>query len=344
LHEPAQHWNPLTVCTNDLTICVAVCTHNPRADFLARTIDGLRTQTLSPESWDLLIVDNASRQAIDAKSLNWGPRLRVVREMELGLTRARLAAISASQSDLIVFVDDDNVLAPDYLERSLAIAADFPRLGAWGGQCLPDFMDGPPEDWARNYLKAVGISTFDTDHWASHPINADYIPIGAGLVVRASVAQAYREATRTSPIRLLLDRRGDDLSSCGDIDLAVTACDLGYGIGRFTGLRLTHIIPEHRLREEYLSRMIESTSCSSKLLDAVRNRIEPERKSLVKSLRRAARILAGGNRSVDFRMSLAYERGRAKADEILRTLKLQEARSGDLRMQGTVPSPVLENE
>ena len=193
-------------------------------------------------------------------------------------------------------------------------------------------------------MKAVGISTFDTDYWASHPINADE-DFGWARTCRSCERRGQFTLKRPGRLQSAYCSTGEvTTSSCGDIDLAVTACDLGYGIGRFTGLRLTHLIPEHRLREEYLSRMIESTSCSSKLLDAVRNPIEPERKGLVKSLRRAARILVGGNRSVDFRMSVAYERGRAKADEILRTLKLQEARPGGLRIEATARSPVLENE
>ena len=34
---------------------VIVCTHNPRLDYLRRTIGGLKRQTLSPEQWELLL-------------------------------------------------------------------------------------------------------------------------------------------------------------------------------------------------------------------------------------------------------------------------------------------------
>jgi len=43
-----------------LELTVAVCTHNPRAAFLARTLAALRAQTLASERWELLLIDNAS--------------------------------------------------------------------------------------------------------------------------------------------------------------------------------------------------------------------------------------------------------------------------------------------
>src|SRR4030095_1866009 len=110
-----------TTATNSIPrLSVAICTHNPRADYFARTLDGLRAQTLSRNEWELLIVDNASAPPL-APDLSWHPRGRIVREERAGLTPARTCAIRSTIADLIVFVDDDNVLAPDYLALCLEI-------------------------------------------------------------------------------------------------------------------------------------------------------------------------------------------------------------------------------
>lgn len=41
-----------------------IATHNPRMDFLARVIEALRGQTLAKSLWELVIIDNGSREAL----------------------------------------------------------------------------------------------------------------------------------------------------------------------------------------------------------------------------------------------------------------------------------------
>jgi Glycosyl transferase family 2 len=53
-------------------ISVIVCTHNPRLDYLRRTIGGLKRQTLSPEQWELLLIDKASDEILEGTcDLSW---------------------------------------------------------------------------------------------------------------------------------------------------------------------------------------------------------------------------------------------------------------------------------
>jgi hypothetical protein len=77
--------------------------------------------------WELLLIDNASQNPLeDLVDLSWHPTARILREIEPGLTPARLRAIAEVESELIIFVDDDNVLSPSYLCESMLIAQQFP--------------------------------------------------------------------------------------------------------------------------------------------------------------------------------------------------------------------------
>ena len=91
---------------------------------------------------------------------------------------------------MLVFVDDDNVLAPDYLETALCVARERPFLGAWSGQCLPCF-DETPAPWTERYWGTLCIRRFETELWSNLPRLADTMPAGAGLCVRRAVAQRY---------------------------------------------------------------------------------------------------------------------------------------------------------
>src|SRR5262249_29472954 len=65
---------------------------------------------------------------------------------------------------------------------------------------------------------------------------------------------------------LQLDRTGTSLLSGGDNDLAACACDVGLGVGIFTSLKLTHLIPPDRLTLSYLVRLTEGIYFSAVVL------------------------------------------------------------------------------
>jgi glycosyltransferase involved in cell wall biosynthesis len=190
-----------------------------------------------------------------------------VREDTLGLTPARLRGIAEATGEVLVFVDDDNVLEPDYLETALQIARDRPFLGSWSGQCVPRF-ETPPPAWTERYWGALCIRRFDHEVWSNLPRLADTMPAGAGLCIRRSVGERYLELHHSGARRFQFDRTGSSLVSGGDNDLAACACELGLGVGLIPWLRLMHLIPPQRLTADYLERLIEGIQFSSTLLDA----------------------------------------------------------------------------
>src|SRR6266568_4862897 len=115
-----------------MQVSVIICCHNPRVDYLARVLEALKAQTLSTDNWELLVVDNASDEALAGWfDISWHPKARHIQERQLGLTAARLCGIHESLGDLCVFVDDDNVLAKNYLEAALDLAHEYPKIGAF---------------------------------------------------------------------------------------------------------------------------------------------------------------------------------------------------------------------
>jgi glycosyltransferase involved in cell wall biosynthesis len=254
-------------------LSVVICTQNPRADCLARAMDALVAQTLDRSSWELLLVDNGSEPPLGPRvDLSWHPSGWCVREDEVGLTPARLRGIGESSGEVVVFVDDDNVLVPDYLEQALAISREWPMLGAWGGLVIPEFEVEPPK-WTRECWPLLALRDFASDYWSNLDVPLAKLPCGAGMCVRRWVAVGYADSVSRDPIRYSLDRRGTSLVSAGDSDLALTACDAGLGVGMFRALRCIHLIPKSRLEEDYLLRLAESIHYSSVILDVRRGRL-----------------------------------------------------------------------
>lgn len=249
-------------------ISVLICAHNPRADYLGRVLHSLRAQTLPLAQWELLLIDNASKVPLSTTAdLAWHPSGRHVREEELGLTPARLRGVREAQGELLVFVDDDNVLQPDFLEIAAGIARDWPQLGTWGGRVQPEF-EQPPEEWTRPLWGLLAIREVTQDYWSNVPdLSSPAMPCGAGLCIRRSLALDYAQQLRNDGVRRKLDRRGAELTSCGDSDLVLNVYARGFGSGVFARLKLTHLIPPVRVTEAYFLRLIEGMEYSRAMLN-----------------------------------------------------------------------------
>ncbi len=244
-----------------MQLSVVIPTHNPDAGRLRRTLDGLRAQTLPAADWETILVDNASAVSVSLDAFGeFAPsNARIVHEPQLGLTAARRRGFTEARGGVMVLVDDDNVLAPSYLEFVLQIFAAHPRVGAIGGRSFPEFERQPPA-WMREFDDLIACrdpgpeprlaSSFRTQP-AGRIAYPDCAPIGAGMALRRDAAALWLAASNRS---VPTDRRGTDLTSGGDNDIILTLAR-EWDVGYFPALTLTHLIPEARTTLDYLARL-----------------------------------------------------------------------------------------
>jgi glycosyltransferase involved in cell wall biosynthesis len=299
-----------------MQISVIICTHNPRTDYLARTLDALKAQTLPKEQWELLLIDNASKEPLAGKwDLSWHPHARHFREEKLGLTFARLRGITEAKADLLVFVDDDNILASDYLESCNAISKDWPILGAWSGNVIPEFEVSPPNEMTP-YLWCLCIRTVERDVWSNYA-DTKNCPWGAGMCVRSTVARCYMEKAGRNPLHTFLGRRGSELGSAEDLELATTSYELGLGTGLFHTLKITHLIPQRRLTIDYFINLIADSEATRVVFSHLHGQ------QLFQSTSRIDRLVALYKQfrasPLQRRIQKAFENGRHKGRAIIDT-------------------------
>jgi glycosyltransferase involved in cell wall biosynthesis len=248
-------------------ISVVTCTHNPHKEVLARVVTALRDQTLHKDYWEWIIVDNQSETSVSSwLDIGWHPSAIVVCENELGLTPARLRGIKQAKYPVIVFVDDDNLLNPEYLKTAEILLRTHATLGAIGGSIEGEFERKPPRWFTHREYEMLGIRPVMENLWGNQKRNWQIHPIGAGMVIKSEVARAYARQLSSDCSRRQLDRRGSSLVSGGDNDIVGTALDLGYGVGRFVSLRLIHLIPKERLTLDYVVRLAEGIGYSRRIL------------------------------------------------------------------------------
>jgi hypothetical protein len=172
--------------------------------------------------------------------------------------------VLTAKFDLVLFCDDDNWLAPDYILRAENLMRQNPTIGVLGGSSTPVFEFGiePPDwFWAKQRSYAVGKQATKSSDIS---LIRGFI-WGAGMVIRAGWLR-YLFCNGFEP--LLSDRRGEILTSGGDNEICRVYLIADYILWYDENLRFQHFIPATRLSLEYLSNILKGFQLSSELLNA----------------------------------------------------------------------------
>lgn len=295
---------------------IIICTHNPNRTYLEQTLASIQAQQDFLTRSQLLVIDNSSADAEPIAQwldLSWHPDARIVREPRLGLTTARLTGFREARHDLLVYVDDDNILAPNYFKEAVRIAHEHPELGIWGaGRVLPRF-EVQPEDWTKQYWYLLALRDQNEDYCSNKPHGKNAV-VGAGMCVRRQVLEHYAGLVEKSAIRSTLDPIGKQLNRAGDQDIFLTAFDLGLGAGVFRSLQMQHIMPAFRLTEEYLLRLVDGYVYSNALLAWIRGTEVYQATPFYKQIAQRLRPWLMSNREGRFYRSATQARWRAERD------------------------------
>lgn len=239
-------------------LSVIVCCHNG-ASRLAPTLAHLaRQRPPGGGGWELVLVDNASTDGTAELAARLWAELGApapyvpVREARPGLGHARRAGVAAAGHEFLLFCDDDNWLAPDYLARARdALAADA-GLGAVGGCAQPVFegRDEPP-CWFWNHAGSFAVGAQGLR--SGDATERGYL-WGAGIALRGGLLRRLFDAG-IEP--LLAGRTGGRLLAGDDGEICKWYLLAGYRLAYDAGLRFRHFVPSGRQTPDYLERLSE---------------------------------------------------------------------------------------
>ncbi len=102
-------------------ISVVIPTLN-RADLLARTIDNIEAQTVPHDSYEVIVINNAStdhtREVLEQKARVYC-NLKVFSQDKPGAAATRNVGIRAAKGETVLFIDDDILADPGLIQAHL---------------------------------------------------------------------------------------------------------------------------------------------------------------------------------------------------------------------------------
>jgi glycosyltransferase involved in cell wall biosynthesis len=164
-----------------MTVSVITCAFSEgRWPDLLAAVDSICEQSRRADEIVVVIDHNAALRELAEREL---PAARVVANRHgRGLSGARNTGVETATGDILVFIDDDAVAEPGWLEALLSRYSD-PRVISIGGAVIPRWDGGSPSGFPEEFNWVVGCS------FRGMPVTAGAIrnPIGANMSFRREV-------------------------------------------------------------------------------------------------------------------------------------------------------------
>ncbi len=165
----------------DLSVVIATRNRAAKLEACLRSFDGVDAAGVR---WELIVVDNGSSDGTPdavrriAAAAPW--ELKLVAEPSPGVSRARNRGAAASRGRILIFLDDDCYISPEFFRETLRIFEDS-SIGFAAGRALPfDETDQP-------------VSIFPMTDLKRFPARGAILPgemPGSGMAVRRAAWEA----------------------------------------------------------------------------------------------------------------------------------------------------------
>ena len=146
-------------------ISVVICTYN-RDKFIGESLNCLAKQDLSPDAFEIIVVDNNSTDntaaiAKDFIATHPDLNIRYVLEPNKGLSFARNRGIQEARAAVITYIDDDAEATSGFLQSIVSFMQADQTIVGLGGKVIPKYSESEEPKWMSKYLNGfVGLMDY----------------------------------------------------------------------------------------------------------------------------------------------------------------------------------------
>lgn len=228
-------------------ISLIIPTYN-RADRLLAALRSVVRQDLPAPEWECVVVNNRSTDDTAAQFAAFAAdhpdcHLRMVDEMQAGLSHARNRGIAEAKAPLLAFIDDDEWIEPQFLSAYVDFFEIRPNASVAGGRIVAEYPEGRPA-WLSKYPETAIANVMDFGNTVC-PFPANRVPGGGNTAIRKSV---FEVCGTFDP---QFGRVGDRLTGGEENDLFERLRKRGHVFWYVPDAVMHHVIPAAKLTESY---------------------------------------------------------------------------------------------
>ena len=241
-------------------ISVIICTYN-REKYIYNVLKSIAENDLSRKEYEVVLVNNNSTDNTEQECRRFEAdfpevKFRYCLETSQGLSYARNCGIRQSEGDLLAYVDDDATVNKEYLSTYARFFAKRPDAVAAGGPILPVYETEEPS-WMTHYTRQlITGKLYLGDKEREFPRGA--FPGGGNACYRKSVFDTV------GLFNVELGRKGNSLIGAEEKDLFDKMTTNGMHFYYLPTAILYHIIPPHKLTQDYFDRLTFSIGQSER--------------------------------------------------------------------------------
>jgi glucosyl-dolichyl phosphate glucuronosyltransferase len=256
IKTPNPHTSAMAAnCSYDfvpfMEVSIIIPTYN-RSHTLGTTLRSLVKQTINPNSYEILVMDNNSTdQTADVvREIQAQSDVSIVYKLETrqGVHYARNRGALLARGEILYYTDDDMIADEKMLFELLSLFRLDPKIASATGRVLPKWQSPPP----------VWVKKFCENSLLSLQLRSEELVISPTDVGVYSCHQAVRKSVLIECGGFNPENTGGEWVGDGESGLSIKIGARGYKYA-FTAKSVTyHIIPPERMTQRYLNRRHEN--------------------------------------------------------------------------------------
>ena len=244
-----------------MKISIIVCTYN-RDKYLYGALECIAKNDFDKQNYEVVLVNNNSTDNTESECQRFNVaypdvKFRYFVETQQGLSYARNRGIAESTGEMLVFLDDDSFVKPDYLSNLAKNLEDYPQTMAFGGKITPRFETGEAPKWLCKWTYSW-VSAIDKGAEVVLFEGNSY-PIGANMGFRKVCVE------KCGDFNTSLGRTKKNLMGGEEKDIFNRFKENQMPIYYFPNIEVEHVIPPTRTTKEYIVRMGKGIGMSERM-------------------------------------------------------------------------------
>lgn len=243
-------------------LSVILCTYN-RDRYIYPVLQSIAQGDLPHADYEIVFVNNNSTDNTEAECRRFQAdhpdiNLRYCVESLQGLSHARNCGIRNAQGDILVYVDDDALVNPQYLSTYADFFQRNPHAVAAGGPILPQYDGCEEPSWMSHYTRQLVTGKLYLGEKEREFSKGAY-PGGGNAAYRKSVFDAV------GLFNTDLGRKGNSLIGAEEKDLFDKMTSRGMRFYYLPTAILYHLIPPKKLTKDYFDRLTYGIGVSERM-------------------------------------------------------------------------------